>query len=313
MTQTKKIIFFGTTTISVSCLQALLKTNYEIVAVVSQPDKINGRQKKVTFNPVKTFCLANNLVLIQEININHAFDKLAILKPDLILTCAFGQFISDKILNLPLNGSLNLHASLLPKYRGGAPIHWAIINGETKTGISLMKMIKKMDAGEVYYIKKIPISVTDTFTLVHDKLKIVAADIISNQLEKYFDNLLIAKDQDESKVTFAPNISKENTIINFNNSAKQIYNLIRGLNSKPAAKLISKEIAYKVFLAEILVKKTSNILPGTIIDISKKGLEITTSTSNILITSLQLPNKKLIAFSELINGNLPFKINDRII
>lgn len=304
-----KVIFMGTPAIGASALNALLNlSEVEVVGVICQPDREFDRKKHVVFSPVKKLALEKAIKIFQPEKINQIYDELLEIKPDIMLTCAFGQFVPEKILAIPKYGSFNLHASLLPKLRGGAPVHWAIINREKETGISLMKMIKKMDAGDYLVQYKLDIDEKETMSSLYEKLSLSVNEMVLKEFHKLIDSNQIWTSQNEDQMTFAYNIKKEDCIIDFNKSALEVDALIRGLYSKPLAIWEYNDLQIKVLEAKLTVKK-SNWEPGKIVSITKYGIEMTTSTSNILITKIQLPNKSPVEISALINGKHPFKIN----
>ena len=296
-----KIIFMGTPTIGQKVLQALIDLNNEIVGVVCQPDRLFNKKKQIIFSPVKELAIKNNFLILQPNNVNDIYDKINELKPDIIITCAYGQFISDKILNIPKYGSYNIHASLLPELRGGAPIHWAIINGQTQTGITIMKMVKKMDAGNYFYQAKCNIEQNDTYDSLYNKLSQLAYDSLINNWDKLINQKFKEMVQNESQATYGYNIKKEDTIINFNLNANKILNLIRGLYSKPMALWIYNDLSIKVTHAFISNQK-SNLKPGTITKIDKSGIYIATKDYDIVFDEIILPNKKPLKVSQIING-----------
>lgn len=304
-----KVIFMGTPEIGASALKALFGLNdVEVVGVVCQPDREFDRKKNLVFSPVKKLALEKEIKIFQPEKIGQIYDELLEISPDVMLTCAFGQFVPEKILAIPKYGAFNLHASLLPKLRGGAPIHWAVINREQQTGISLMKMIKKMDAGDYLIQYKLNIDEKEIMSSLYEKLSQLVNEMVLKEFHKLVDFKQIWTPQDEDEVTFAYNIKKEDCLINFNKTALEIDALIRGLNNKPLAIWEYEKLQVKVLEAKLTVKK-SNWEPGKIVSITKYGLELTTNTNNILITKIQLPNKSPVEISALINGKHPFKIN----
>lgn len=307
-----RVVFFGTPTIASVILEELYKTNnIDVIAVWTQPDRMVDRKKEVVFSPVKEFCIQNKIDVYQPENINDDFEKIKELNPDIIITCAYGQFIGEKILSIPKYKCVNFHASLLPKLRGGAPIHWSIINDEESTGMTLMFMEKKMDAGNIIKQYEIKIDNNDTYYSLYKKLCNLSVDIVKNDIDILFDDNIISISQDEKYVTFGYNIKKEETYINFNENSRNIYNLIRGLNDKPVAKLIYRGITIKVF-ESIETNIKSNKEPGTIVSISKDGLQIATKDFDILIKKIQLPSKKQMHISDIINGKNIFILGDII-
>ena len=202
----KRVCFMGTPQFAVGILDALLTCEIELVAVVTQPDKKVGRKQEVTATPVKIEALKHQIPVFQPEKIGSLGDEIKALDLDLIVTCAYGQFVPERILNAPRYGAINVHASLLPKYRGGAPIHKAIINGETQSGISLMRMVKKMDAGDVLFQETCPIHIDDDVQSLHDRLMALGATMIKTYLPKLFDKEIVSHPQDETMVSFAYNI-----------------------------------------------------------------------------------------------------------
>jgi methionyl-tRNA formyltransferase len=232
-----RIIFCGTPLIASKILQTLLDLKANVIACISQPDRELDRKKNIIFSETKKITIDNNIKLFQPEKISTIYNEINELKPDLIITCAYGQFITENILNIPKIGAINIHTSLLPELRGGAPIHHAIIKNKSKTGVSLMKMIKKMDAGDILFQKEVEISSEDTYDDLYLKLMQTSSDMIKDHLHDIISENYIPIVQNENKVTFALNIKLEETFINFDKPSKEIYNLIRGLCSKPCAKI----------------------------------------------------------------------------
>ncbi len=304
--ESQKIVFMGTPEIATFALNALLDKKYNVVAIICQPDKISGRKKEIIFSEVKKLAIEKKIIFFQPTIMKEIKQELTSLEPFAFVTCAFGQFIPDEILSIPKFGCINVHASLLPKYRGGAPIHWAIINGETETGVCLMKTIKKMDAGPVYCERKIDIKNNETTSSLFKRMNNLVYEIVFNDLEKVFSCEYKPVNQDESKVSYAYNILKENEKINFFQKAENIKNLIRGLSDIPGAycELNNKKI--KLFNCTVTDNKSLK-KAGTVINVSKDGIEIATLDFNILVKEIQLEGKKRNFVKELINGNLEIK------
>lgn len=299
----KKVIFCGTPKIGVEALRALFDTNkYEILFVITQPDKLVGRKKEIVFSPVKNFCLENNIKFFQPIKILDIQSEIIEAKPDLILTCAYGQFINTKILEVPKYKCINIHASLLPKYRGGAPIHWSIINGEKETGISIMFMEKAMDSGNVIYVEKIDIEDSDNLATLFTKMEALAYKVVYNQINTLFDLNLVGEKQDESKVTFGYNIKKEDEKINWNISSKNIHNLIRGLSPKPGAFTTLDNKIVKVLNSKLTQVTTLDKEPGDIISITKEGILIKTLDNDLLLNEIQFEGKNIIKENDIFNS-----------
>ncbi len=307
--QNTRIIFCGTPLIASRILQTLLDLKANVIGCISQPDRELDRKKKIIFSETKKVAITNNIKLFQPEKISNIYNEINELNPDLIITCAYGQFIPENILNIPKIGAVNIHTSLLPELRGGAPIHHAIVNDKTKTGVSLMKMVKKMDAGDIFFQREVEIFIKDTYDDLYLKLMQTSVDMIKDHLYDIISKNYVLIPQDENKVTFGNNIKLEETFINFNKNSKEIYNLIRGLYSKPSAKINFNNSIIKILESEISNFK-SNIKPGTISKIDKTGIYITTKDYDICFKKIQLPSKKPICVSDFINGNIFFKIND---
>ncbi|ATZ18093.1 methionyl-tRNA formyltransferase [Mesoplasma melaleucae] len=293
-----KVIFCGTPQIGADILTALTEmSNVEIVLVISQSDRPVGRKKELKTTPVKEVAIQNNLNIIQPIKISEAYEQIAQIKCDFIVTCAYGQFVPTKILELPKIDSINIHGSLLPKYRGGAPIQYAIKNGDSKTGISIMKMVKKMDAGDYYIQESIAIEDHDDTGSMFEKLAILGKKMIKENLIKIYNNELVPIAQDEDKVTFSKNITTEEERINWNDSAINIWNHVRSLSPWPIAHTFKGEERYKIQKVKVLDSSDLTKAPGTIIDINQNGIIVQTKDKQIEILLIQKPGKKMIEAS----------------
>lgn len=294
----KRVIFFGTPAIAKSALEYLMQVeNIEVVAVVCQPDRELNRKKEIIFQPVKQFAIEKNIPLYQPEKIIEIKSELINLNPDAIITCAYGQFVPTSILEIPKYGAFNLHASLLPKLRGGAPIHWAIINQETKTGWTLMKMVKEMDAGDYCDQMVCEIEPNETMSSLYQKLSDLLEPFILFYLPRIFYNDTKWIQQNANDVTFAYNIKKEDRYLDFNLDAKSIDAKIRGLNAKPIALWNFKNLDIKVYEAQILDSNHNST--NKIISLSKDGILISTSTNDILLKVIQLPNKEKVEISQI--------------
>ena len=302
-----RVIFMGTPSIGASVLKALVDLKLNIIGVISQPDKEMDRKKNIIYSSVKTLALENNIPIFQPEKIKDITNEIKNLNPDIIITCAYGQFINNEILSIPKFGCINVHASLLPKLRGGAPIHWAIINQETKTGVSLMDMIQKMDAGDVYLQYECNIENNETYDSLYQKLSSLAYKIVYENFYNLINGKLSKTPQNESNVTFGYNIKKEQTIINFNQNVNNVDAWIRGLSFKPTAIWRYKNQNIKILEAHKTDIK-SNFDPGTISQIDKHGISICTNDYDIIITKIQLPNKNPNTISQIINGNHIFEV-----
>ncbi len=305
-----KVIFLGNSEISVNALRALYNSNeIEVVAVVTNVDKKVGRNhNNLVPSPVAEYANSNNIKLIKTNSINKDIDLIKDIKCDYLITCSFGSYLSKEVLELPDIEPLNIHTSILPKCRGGAPIHWAIIRGEKETGYSVMKMIDEMDAGDYYSQVKISIDEKDTYDSLYLKLSNLIEENIVKQLLDIFNNKLFSVKQEKEKVTFSFNVKKEDQVIDFKNNSKDIFNKIRGLNSKPGSIALINDIELKVWDSMIsLSEEQDDFEMGEIIRIDKNGIKIKTRDSFILLKEITIPGKKKQKVEQVINGKLPFK------
>lgn len=295
-----KVVFMGTPDYSVPVLKCLIE-NCNVIGVVTQPDKEVGRGHELSISPIKKVALDNNIKIIQPVKIREEYASVLELNPDIIVTCAYGQIIPKEILDYPKYGCINVHASLLPKYRGGAPIHRAIINGEKETGITIMYMAPGMDDGDIISQEKVIIRDDETVGELHDELSVLGAELLLETLPSIFNGTNNRIKQDESKVTFAKIIKKEDEIINFNDSSINIYNKIRGLNPFPGACSFLDNKRVKIYKSRIL-ENTKEVEPGTIIDLLKDGIVVKTGDGAIAIESLKMEGKKEMKAQEFLNG-----------
>ena len=295
-----KVIFMGTPSFAVPILEQLIeKTN--VILVVSQPDREKDRKSNIFPTPIKKIATENNIEVYQPIKIKEENEKIISLNPDIIITCAYGQIIPEEILNKPKYGCINVHGSLLPKLRGGAPIHHAIIDGEKETGITIMYMDKLMDSGDIISQKKISILNEDNLDSLYTKMSQLGAELLIETLPSIINGTNERIKQDESKVTFGYNITKEEEKINFSKSSQEIYNQIRGLNSFPGAYCILDDKRLKVYTSEI-TRQTSNKPSGTIINIDKNGIFVSTGDKVIKLTEIKLEGKKRCFVKDFVNG-----------
>ena len=297
-----RIVFMGTPDFSVNVLQGLID-NYrdDIVGVVSQPDRKVGRHQELKNTPVKDLALKYNILVLQPTNIKEEYDKVLELNPDIIITCAYGQIIPKAILDYPKYGCINVHASLLPKLRGGAPIHHALIDGYDKTGITIMYMDSKMDAGDIIKQKETEITDKDNLESLHDRLSIIGKDLLLEVLPSIIDGTNNRIKQNLDEVTFGYNITREEEHIDFNKSSREIFNLIRGLSPIPGANAILDGNEMKIYDCKI-VNTIYNNVRGEIVDVNRDGFIVCTGDTGILITSIKPFGKKRMDASSFING-----------
>lgn len=295
-----KIVFMGTPSFAVPILSSLIDY-YNVVMVVCQPDKEKDRKGNIIYSPCKTLALENNIEVFQPLKIKEDYAKILDKKPDIIVTAAYGQIIPDEVLNYPKYGCINVHGSLLPKLRGGAPIHHAIINGDKKTGVTIMYMDKKMDAGDIIAQRSIEIEDDIILDDLYSKLSLLGRDLLIDTLPSIIAGTNARIKQNEKEVTFGFNITKEEEKINFNNKAKDIYNLIRGLSTNPGAYGMINGKRMKIYSAEITSIKSLQD-PGLIENISSNGILVNTNDYKILLKDIKLEGKKRCLVKDFING-----------
>ena len=296
----KRIVFMGTPTFAVPVLKSLIE-NYNVVLVVSQPDKEKDRKGNILITPTKEVAIENNIPVYQPLKIKEEYQTILDYKPDIIITCAYGQIIPDIILDYPKYGCINVHGSLLPKLRGGAPIHHAIINGDKETGITIMYMASKMDAGDIISQKSLKIEENDNLDYIYNKMSVLGSELLIDTLPSIFNKTNSRIKQDESLVTFGFNIRKEEEKIDFDKSSTDIHNRIRGLSSIPGAYAILDNKRVKIY-ESFIIDKVSDKEPGTIIDINKNGMFVATKDNIIKITDLKIEGKKRCKIQDFING-----------
>lgn len=297
-----KIVYMGTPEFSATVLKGLLE-KYDVRAIVSQPDRKVDRHGEVLPTPVKKVGNEHTLLVIQPENIKEQYEEVLSLDPDLIITCAYGQMIPKEILSAPRLGCINVHASLLPKLRGGAPIHHAIIDGHSKTGITIMYMSTGMDEGDIISQKEIPIEYEDTAESLHDKLAILGRDLLLETLPSIIDRTNTRTKQDRFSATYAPNIKREDEKIDFSKSKRQVYNQIRGLCSWPGAYCLFEGKILKVWEARETDNIFNNLFDGQITAIYEDGFGVKVNNGEIVFTTVQLEGKKKMSAKEFINGH----------
>ena len=303
-----RVVFMGTPRFSVPVLEALID-NYNVVAVVTQPDKAIGRGGKIGITPIKQVAINHNILVIQPKRIKEEYEEIIALEPDIIITCAYGQIIPKELLDYPKYGCINVHASLLPKLRGGAPIQRAIMNGYKKTGITIMYMEEKMDSGDMIEQDQIEILDTDNYKTLHDKLSKLGSELLIKTLPNILSGNINPIKQNEEEVTYGFNISKEDEKINFSKSKNEIYNQIRGLDGFSGAYCIFAGKRLKVWKSKVTDNHFSNLLDGEITKIYKEGIGVKVSDGEIIFTFVQPEGKKMMPALAFANGaNLVGKV-----
>ena len=298
-----KVVFMGTPLFAVPVLESLID-NCNVIGVVTQPDKIVGRKKELSYSPIKECSIKNNIKVYQPIKIRKEYQEILDLNPDIIITCAYGQIIPKVILDYPKYKCINVHASLLPKLRGGAPIHHAIIDGYSETGITIMYMDEGMDTGDIISQEKTTILDSDNLETLHDRLSIMGADLLIKTLPSIIDGSNKRLKQNEELVTYGYNIKREEELIDFSKSKKEIFNKIRGLSPIPGgyALLDSKilKIYESKYLDDLSFKNKEN---GCIVKYDKSGIYVKVKDGLIVLVNIKLEGKKRTNIKDFYNGN----------
>lgn len=298
-----KIVFMGTPDFAAGALEALIKAGHEITAVVTQPDKPKGRSKELQFPPVKECALKYNIPVMQpkRIKTPEAIEELKQYEADVFVVAAFGQILSQEILDMPRYGSLNIHASLLPKYRGASPIQSVILEGEKETGITIMQMDAGIDTGDILYTLSVGIEPKDTFETLHDKLMLLGGEAIVEALELLEEGALVAQKQDHSASSHVKMITKEMGNIDFSKTAADVDRLVRGLNPWPSAYTFYKGKQMKIWDVDIQEESVSET-PGTVTEVTKHEIRVACGQGTIAIKELQLEGKKRMSTHDFLLG-----------
>ncbi|MGX7418482.1 methionyl-tRNA formyltransferase [Carnobacterium gallinarum] len=301
-----KIVFMGTPAFSVPILEALIAhEEYEVVAVVTQPDRPVGRKKVLTPTPVKEAAVKQGIMVLQPEKISGSAEMQAIveLQPDLIVTAAFGQFLPQSLLDVPRLGAVNVHASLLPKYRGGAPIHYALINGETETGVTIMYMEKKMDAGDILGQRTLSITSKDDVGSLFERLSIVGRDLLLETLPHLIAGTIQPIKQDEALVTYSPNISREEEVVDWGKTATEIDWKVRGMRPWPVAYTMLQGNRLKIWDVTPMVDEKTIEKPGTIIALEKEAILVACGAGTVLrLNQIQPAGKGKLTAGEFLRG-----------
>ncbi|OGC08369.1 methionyl-tRNA formyltransferase [candidate division WOR-1 bacterium RIFCSPLOWO2_12_FULL_45_9] len=303
-----RIVFMGTPEPAAKILQELISAKHEILCVVTQPDRPKGRGQKMAFSPVKELALKHSLSIEQaeKIKGNRLFASLIkSLKPDIIVVVAYGKILPKEILDIPKHGCLNIHASLLPKYRGAAPIQWALLNGERETGVTIMRLDERLDTGDIIFQEKIKINQEDDSLSISKKLFAKAGKLLLAALEQIKTKKVKYIKQNDKEATFAPLITKESGELNWRSAADEIHNRIRAMVPWPGAHTIFRKKLLKIWQAKVYnCEATSKMqLPGTIVEIVKgAGFVVAASGSNILISEVQPEGKKRMSAYDFVIG-----------
>lgn len=294
-----RVVFMGTPEFSVPVLEMLIE-NTNVVLVVTQPDKEVGRHHELKATPVKECALKHNIEVYQPVKIRNEYEHVLECNPDVIVTCAYGQIIPSILLDTPKYKAINVHASLLPKLRGGSPLHKCIIDGYKETGVTIMYMAPGMDDGDIITQRSIEIKDTDNVGIIHDELSIMGRDLLLETLPNIFSGNITRIKQDPNEVTYAYNIKREEEKIDFNKTAREVFNQIRGMYPFPVAYTTLNGEVIKI--CESRIGNTSKGKPGEIIETSKDGISVMCKDKNIIITRLKPSGKKEMAVRDYLNG-----------
>lgn len=308
-----RVVFLGTPEFAVKCLDKLANSRHTIVAVIAQPDKPSERGNKIVNSPVKDYAISHNLPLFQFPKISRdGVVDLKSLSPDIMITAAYGQILSQEVLDIAKYGVINVHASLLPKYRGASPIQSAIINGEKETGVTIMKTESGLDTGDIIAFEKTAIKPDETAGELSDRLANIGADLLLKVLDQYDDGTVTFKKQEQVNATITRKISKNDCNINWEKSTREIISLIFGANPNPIARTLLGNDIVKIYRAKRLDfelgEDSKNFAPGTILPISspKKGVFVKTGDGAVELIEIQVPGGKVLPAKVVLNGR---KIN----
>lgn len=301
------IIFMGTPDFAVPSLRLLLEEGYNVTTVITQPDRPKGRKRVLTPTPVKVEAEKHGIPVLQPVKLREAdsVEQIRQLAPDLIVTAAYGQILPKSVLDLPKYGCINIHASLLPKYRGGAPIHHAVMRGEAVTGVTIMYMAVGLDTGDMISSVELPIEDTDTTGMLFDKLSMAGADLLKRTLPDLLAGRIEAVPQNEADAIYSPNIRREDELLDWSRSAIELWNHIRGLNPFPGAYTFWNGEVLKVWASlkpEQAGQVRFGVAPGTVLKCSEQGIEVMTGAGTLWLTEIQPAGKKAMPVSEFIRG-----------
>ena len=297
-----RVVFMGTPDIAATCLKKIIEDGMDVVAVYTQPDRPKGRGMKMVFSAVKEVAISHNLPVFQPEHFREeeTVEQLRALQPDVLAVVAYGRILPQRVLDIPKLGCINIHASLLPQYRGSAPYQWAVLDGLAETGVSAQYMAAQMDAGDVIGVAKTPIGENETAGQLLDRLAVLGADLLRDTLRQVESGTAVATKQDEAAVTYAPMLDKSMCPIDFTKSARQIHNQVRGLHPWPVATMELKGQRFKVHETRVLDRSGK---PGEILELNKQGLVIACGEGAIEIRQLQAEGGKRMAAPDYFRGH----------
>ena len=297
-----RVVFMGTPDIAATCLKRILDDGFDVVGVYTQPDRPKGRGMKMVFSPVKELAMAYNIPVFQPENFREdsTVEELAALQPDVCAVVAYGRILPQRVLDIPVRGCVNIHASLLPQYRGSAPYQWAVLDGLKETGVTAQHMALKMDAGDIIDVAKTPIGENETAGELLDRLAVLGADLLSRTLTAFAEGTVTRTPQDPAGISFAPMLDKTMCPIDWNRTAQQVHNHVRGLHPWPVATMELKGKTFKVHATKIVEGSGQ---PGEILGLTKTGLKIACGEGAVEIRSLQAEGGKRMAAPDYFRGH----------
>ena len=298
-----RVVFMGTPDIAATCLQKIIDEGFEVVGVYTQPDRPKNRGMKLAFSPVKELALAHDLPVFQPENFreDETVEQLRALQPDVVAVVAYGRILPQRVLDIAPKGFINIHASLLPSYRGSAPYQWAVLDGLQESGVSAMYLCREMDAGDVIDVAKTPIGENETAGELLDRLAVLGADLLAKTLHRLEQGKVEATAQDPALVTYAPMLDKSMCPIDWNKTAQQVHNQVRGLHPWPVATAELAGTKFKIH-ATVVVDGKSGV-PGTILELTKTGLVVACGEGAVEIRSLQAEGGKRMAAPDYFRGH----------
>ena len=297
-----RVVFMGTPDIAATCLKKIIADGFEVVGVYTQPDRPKGRGMKMVYSPVKEVAIANDIPVFQPENFREeeTVEALRALQPDVCAVVAYGRILPQKVLDVPTKGCVNIHASILPQYRGSAPYQWAVLDGLKETGVTAQHMVLQMDAGDVIDVAKTPIGPDETAGELLDRLAVLGAELLSNTLTKFAEGTVTSYPQDPEKISFAPMLDKSMCPIDWNKTAQQIHDHVRGLNPWPVATMELQGKRFKVYSTAIAEGSGQ---PGEILGVTKTGLKMACGDGAIEIRTLQAEGGKRMAAPDYFRGH----------
>lgn len=298
-----KVVFMGTPDFAVEALKAIIQAGHEVMCVVTQPDKPKGRGKEMQFTPVKQCALEHQIPVLQPVKVREAesVEALRAFGADIFVVAAFGQILPKALLTMPKYGCVNIHASLLPKYRGAAPIQWAVINGEKESGVTLQQMGEGVDTGDILLKRAIALDNKETGESLYDKLSRLGAELIVEVLPEIEAGKVVPEKQEEALSTHVGKITKAMGLMDWNKSAEELERLVRGLNSWPSAYTFFRGKTLKIWETEVLGEKESGE-PGSIAAVTKTSVIVNTGDGKLALTSVQLEGKKRMEVKDFLLG-----------